>query len=138
MSKKQKAALNALAEGIECGAQLRPQARGGLVKQARWNPDKHTYDCQTCALGAAAECAFMRRGMDEFERLDLICYMTDYNAILALYDVKERESERSIILEDQDVISQGEPDAIATLIYRLNDQLEWSRERIAAFLRELE
>jgi len=52
--------------------------------------------------------------------------------------VKERESERSIILEDQDVISQGEPDAIATLIYRLNDQLEWSRERIAAFLRELE
>lgn len=138
LGKKQKAALNALADGIECGAKLRPhQATGGLFKSIGFELGQRVYG--TCALGAAAECALFKQGVtDETERKYKICSFTDYGDILALYGLKDRTADQPIKVGDSEVVMDCEGDAISTLIYRLNDQDGWERERIAAFLRECE
>jgi hypothetical protein len=141
MSKKMKAALNALADGIECGAKLRPQVFGGLWK-SKYVQQSATLTYGTCALGAAVECALRREGVSEDEIPQRVAGSTDYSQILALYGLKDRSADCDLRVRNQDedylVIDNGENDTIATLIYRLNDQLEWTREQIAAFLRDLE
>ena len=140
LNKKQKAALNALADGIECGAKLRPQqATGGLFKSVDYDKKTMQYIYGTCALGAAAECALVKLGVtDEIVRKHKIQGMGDYDEILALYGLEDRRADRIIKVEETSIVDEDEGQAISTLIYRLNDQQGWERERIAAFLRECE
>lgn len=143
MGKKTKAALNALAEGIECGAKLRPQVTGGLARSVTIEPredGRRNYTYGTCALGAALDCALRKQGLDEQAALQKIRELNDYDAILQLYDLQDRTATRQIVLDTHDVplLEKGETQAFSTLIWRLNDTLNWERERIAQFLRDAE
>jgi len=136
MGKKQKAALNALAEGIECGAKLRPQCQMGLMQ-----PIDREQNYGSCALGAAAECALVKQGVQiDASAIELI-RQTGYDEILAAYGVMNRVGLNYITVEDgrgnQVRVADDNAD-IAGLIWHLNDWQLWTRERIAAFLRELE
>ena len=139
MSKKLKTAIHALADGIECGAKLRPQCIGSLMKCVGSEAGTLVYG--SCALGAAAECKIRAivQDMPEATLKAKVQGITKYSDILAMYGVQDRSADRTIAVEgDFNIVSNGEPDAISTLIYRLNDQREWTREQIAAFLRDLD
>lgn len=131
MGKKQKAALNALADGIECGAKLRPQTWETLFQY-----DAETDGYASCALGAAWECALLKQG----KSIDFDCYSgignVDYGDILTAYGVVNRNMDRLIEIDEQWVADTRSD--ISGLIWGLNDRLEWSREHIAQFLRDLE
>ena len=131
-----KAAINALADGIECGAKLRPQVLGSLCESARNEAGAYVYG--SCALGAAYECALMKDGKSEAQRIADMRAQSDYDEILALYGVVDRTADQLNTLEDCGITWEGESQAVSSTIYRLNDLLGWSREKIAAFLRELE
>jgi len=138
MNKKQKAALNALADGIECGAKLHPQTCGALVHESGYVDETITF--KTCALGAALECAWVKEGkaltpgtLETFRRVE-------YDTIMQIYGVDNRKLEHRIVVEDCDgekLTIDSDPDVVG-LIWQLNDRANWKREQIAAFLRDLE
>lgn len=138
LGKKQKAALNALADGIECGAKLRPQAQGNLVKYMGMENEKDTYG--TCALGAALECHWVQNGMVLNEETEKAFRSTEYDTILSIYGVQNRAMEKRIQVRDidGDLYSLTMDADICGLIWQLNDKALWTREQIAAFLRECE
>lgn len=137
MGKKMKAAINALADGIECGAQLRPQARGNLARTT-FNGEQTAY--QTCALGAALECQWVKNGMQLNEETEKAFRSTEYDAILGIYGVNNRQLEQQIEVKqvDGDMYRVTSDADICGLIWQLNDKALWTREQIAAFLREAE
>lgn len=134
MGKKQKAALNALADGIECGAQLHPQSLGNLAVEDFSSGEQVL---KTCALGAALEYVWVKQGktlnadtLREFRS-------TSYDAILELYGVPNEQIGFNRIVEIDGCAFKDEAD-ISTIIWNLNDQVLKSREEIAAILRTLE
>lgn len=130
LSVKQKEALSRLADGIECGAKLRPQTFERLFGRL----DSETYG--SCAMGAAWECAVIARGeIIEFEDY-LYPSSIEYGDILKTYGVTNSAQMKTIMIEDKEITDQWA--GIDDVIYRLNDWLLWSRERIAQFLREVE
>lgn len=139
MSKKQKAALNALADGIECGAKLHPQARTSLLQEDMDGT------LRTCALGSALACQWAKEGR-EIGGFDTESYQafvkTGYDDILALYGVKNKSNLRLIRVQsgksEKLEMVADEYMYVADLIWHLNDWVRWDREQIAAFLRELE
>lgn len=139
MSKKQKAALNALADGIECGAKLHPQARTSVLQEDMDGT------LRTCALGAALACQWAKDGR-EIEGFMTESYRaftkTSYDDILALYGVENKSGLNLIrVHPDKSEVLEMVADEymyVADLIWHLNDWTRWSREQIAAFLRELE
>jgi hypothetical protein len=62
LGKKAKAAINALADGIECGAKLHPEGIGALAT----HPYGDETQLQTCALGAGND---RRLAVDAGEQL---------------------------------------------------------------------
>lgn len=138
LSQKMKAALNALADGIDCGAKYHPQVIGALLKPIL-DTEMNDWTFGTCALGAAYECALRNNGeTDENEIKRALNRCNDYNDILAHYGLQDRGSVQPITLENA-ILSEGKgSDSLCTVIYGLNDRLGWSRERIAQFLRDAE
>lgn len=138
MGKKQKAALNALADGIECGAKLRPQAQGSLLKYIEMVDGTDCYG--TCALGAALECRWMQNGTVLNEETEKAFRSTEYDTILSIYGVQNRAMEKRIQVRDVDgnLYSITMDADVSGLIWQLNDKALWTREQIAAFLRECE
>lgn len=151
LGKKQKAALNALADGIECGAALIPrQSSGSLLSFQGMEDGGDVYG--VCALGAALACAWNKQGKplptlenksawDEFRS-------TGYNDILGAYGVENKtglnliqrpqlEPEVNPKTTDYLRVVDGDND-LAELIWHLNDWLHWTPKRIADFLRSAE
>lgn len=131
MNKKQKAALNALADGIECGAQLHPQAVGNLAA------DYEDAGYATCALGAALECLWVKQGKTLNAETVKAFRSTSYDAILEAYGVPTTQIGVKRIVEIDGREFKDEAD-ISTIIWNLNDHALKSREEIAAILRTLE
>lgn len=139
MGKKQKAALNALADGIECGAKLHPQAQTSILMEDM------TGTLKTCALGAALACQWAKEGR-EIGKYDTESFTqfgkTSYDEILALYGVENKTGLNLIrvqhAIRDEREMVADEYHSVADFIWHLNDWAHWSREQIAAFLRELE
>lgn len=135
LSAKQREALARLADGIECGAKLRPQAHNKLFAKIQGNPDSKP-EYWSCALGAALECAVIKQGKEfvpaDYDSLGLV----DYDDILKMYGVTTQATMITLDIEGKEI---ADPDtSVDDVIYRLNDWLHWSREKIAQFLREVE
>jgi hypothetical protein len=132
MGKKMKAAINALADGIECGAKLRPQATGNLAKTSE--------GIRTCALGAALECQWIKQGKQLNLNTAAEFKSAKYDDILLEYGIVNRPLERLIVVRDvdEDQFTVSRDADICGLIWQLNDKALWTREQIAAFLRDLE
>lgn len=134
LSAKQKEALNRLADGIECGAKLRPQTQKKLIGILDDDNGENVYG--SCALGAAWECAQIEQGLEvnlsEAASLGRINYLE----ILKAYGVTTQAKMKTVFIEDREITDANA--GVDDLIIRLNDWLLWSRERIAQFLREVE
>lgn len=135
LTPKQYAAIQHLADGIECGAAIRPQAIGKFFEPTE------NGQVTSCALGAAWECAmiekrgaeaitpaFLQEGIDEPD--------FTMESVLKLYGFKSRARMIEQSYEGQKLCTDFT--GLSVLILRLNDDFKWSRERIAQFLREIE
>lgn len=135
LGKKQYAAIQRLAAGIECGAAIRPQAIG------------HFYDSSkdgqftSCALGAAWECAMIdKHGAEVVTPNYLRDSMEDpyfsMNTIVEIYGFRTNVDMIETFIENRRLC--GEFTHLSMIIVKLNDEWKWSREQIAQFLREIE
>lgn len=129
LSAGQREALGRLADGIECGAKLRPQGFTALFHATS------TGQYASCALGAAYECALIEQGIQVKPQSLAETLDTSYRHILKCFGVTTR-AEIADVEIDGDPIAY-ETDGIEEVIIRLNDSRRWSREKIAAFLREV-
>lgn len=143
MGKKQKAAINALADGIECGAKLHPQVTAQLAGNVGTDTQ---FQWGTCALGAAAVCKLAQDAPLTDDRMKEIRDFS-HDQILGLYGLKDDpSSDRRIKIDFEkyhgvaglfsESISPGTP--LAEIVWHLNDWYKMSRENIAQFLRDLE
>lgn len=130
LSDKQRAALARLADGIECGAKLRPQVHNKLFD---WVSNE---DFGSCAIGAALECAKIEQEGEFDPNRYVGLGSNDYGDVLAMYGVTTTAQMKTVVIEDKEITDKDA--GVDDLIYRLNDWLLWSRERIAQFLREVE
>lgn len=137
LSEHQKAALKALAEGIECGAALRPQGIEQLF--SRIVPETYTEDepqqYASCALGAAWECHMIKTGKSVDLDCDVGIGKIDYDDILKAYGVNISLKTIPIMV---DGVAIQERISVIELIWHMNDFLKFTRERIAQVLREAE
>lgn len=143
MSKKLKTAINALADGVECGAKLHPQATAQLAGNVGTD---EVFQWGTCALGAAVVCKLAQDGPLTDEQMKSIRNFS-HDQILALYGLEADPSADRVVIIDFEkyegssdifsgAISPGTP--LGEIIWHLNDWYRMSREDIARFLRDLE
>lgn len=130
LSAGQREALKRLADGIECGAKLRPQGFTAL-----FHVTSEPGVIASCALGAALECNMVERGIEVFPQSLAETFDTSYSAILKLYGVTTKAEISDVEINNEPIAF--ETDTIYEIIIRLNDTRRWSREKIAAFLREV-
>src|SRR5258705_13259811 len=136
MTKKQKTAINALADGIECGAKLRPQCRAGLMRIVDEDQNEKTGMFGSCALGAAYECALIKKGIKIDREVIYAIIRMSFDDILKEYGVTNRVGLNYIEVETDlgDMRRVADQDAdVSALIWRLNDWMNWTREQIAQF-----
>lgn len=126
LSAGQREALKRLADGIECGAKLRPQGFNDLFHATS------TGEPASCALGAALECSLIEQGVDVNPNT---LRETEYSTILKQYGVTTQAQIIDVELNGEAIAYES--DDITNVILRLNDSRRWSREQIAAFLREV-
>lgn len=134
LTTQQKAALNALADGIECGAALRPQGFEQMFMQ-----DYEPMQIKTCALGAAYECKLAEQGKNDFNGISreelLRLNKTPYVDVLKMYGVENHETAARW---DVNADNGFDPEtSLVIVIWALNDRFKWTREAIAAWLRTL-
>lgn len=130
LSAGQREALKRLADGIECGAKLRPQGFTALFHTTA------TGEIASCALGAALECKMIEQGVEVKPKSLGETIDTSYPAILKQYGVTTQAQIIDVELNECEPVA-FESDNIYDVIIRLNDSRRWSREKIAAFLREV-
>lgn len=136
LSTKQYAAIQRLADGIECGAKIRPQTTKMFFDELGENRQ-----LASCALGAAWECAMIDKyGADIVTPQYLHGSIADerfsMESVLATYGFKSTAKMIETHLEGRNLCNEFT--YLSSLIVRLNDDFGWSRERIAEFLREVE
>ena len=144
MGKKMKTAVNALADGIECGAKLHPRVEGKLAGRFGYD-DEPEFKWGTCALGAAAVC-YRAKTEPITDAVLKDIKNTNHSSILALYSVPDRSIENMVEIDfakypgKKNGFSGKVLDGytISEMIWRLNDWYHMSREDIARFLRDLE
>lgn len=130
LSAGQREALKRLADGIECSAKLRPQGFTAL-----FHVTSEPGIIASCALGAAYECSLIEQGV-EFKPASLAESIdTSYTTILKCYGVTTRAAIADVEINGEPIAFES--DGIDDVIIRLNDSRRWSREKIAAFLREV-
>lgn len=130
LSAGQREALKRLADGIECGAKLRPQGFEALFQL------KSDYQYASCALGAAWECKLVKKGVEitsEYIRMEQDYWLN--SAVLESYGVTTKAQMIDVEIDGKPI--SFEMDKIDDVIIRLNDIRRWSREEIAQFLREV-
>lgn len=130
LSAGQREALKRLADGIECGAKLRPQGFEALFQL------KSDYQYASCALGAAWECELVKKGVEitsEYIRMEQDDWFN--SAVLESYGVTTKAQMIDVEIDGEAIAF--EMDEIDDVIIRLNDHRRWTREQIAAFLREV-
>lgn len=130
LSAGQREALKRLADGIECGAKLRPQGFTELF------PITSSSKYASCALGAAWECKLIGQGLeltpsiiDQSENTLCHCQILESYGVTTKAQIIDVEIDGESIAFDSDEIDD--------VIIRLNDSRRWTREQIAAFLREV-
>lgn len=131
LSAGQREALKRLADGIECGAKLRPQGFSAL-----FHVTSEPGVIASCALGAALECKMIEQGVEVKPESLGETIDTSYSAILKQYGVTTQAQIIDVELNECEPVA-FESDNIYDVIIRLNDSRRWSREQIAAFLREV-
>lgn len=138
---EQKAAINALADGIECGAKLRPQTQGAAFRVI---PLDEAEQICSCALGAALECHLNSVGitidLSDREKLQTLAE-TRHSEILTFYGVENQHIEHAFWVDTPNGYVEryafNESESLSGIVWRMNDYLYWTREEIAAWLRQL-
>lgn len=143
LSIEQKAAINALADDMECGAKLHPKATGTLFHLEPLGVG-NSLQVSTCALGAAHACRMQREGTPIPTVIDLRSEFSwdgqNAETVLESYGIEDRtpDNERYIELPDGEPYHIPGLNPLSVIIWTLNDQFDASREFIAAWLRTLE
>lgn len=134
------ASIHRLADGIECGAKLRPQTQGTAF---RFMPLNETEVLCSCALGAALECHLVNQGITiDFKDPDKMQAVADtrHSEILEFYGVENQHITHAFWIDGNDAHESymfHDSETLSGIIWRLNDYLYWTREEIAAWLRQL-
>lgn len=140
----QKAAITALADDMECGAKLHPKGTGILFQSTHLGVG-NGWQVHTCALGAAYACRVQRElgsvpTILENPR-DIGTWNTmSADGIMALYGIEDNYPDHRYNIPFPDGSKYKTPTNVplSEIIWTMNDQLDMSREQIAAWLRTLE
>lgn len=137
LTEQEIASIHRLADGIECGAKLRPQTQG---KSFGFN---EADEICSCALGAAMECHLNAQGitldLKDPDKMQTVAE-TRPSEILELYGVENQHIADAFWIDgnsDHESYMFHEFESLSGIIWRLNDYLYWTREEIAAWLRQL-
>lgn len=137
LTEQQIASIHKLADGIECGAKIRPQAQGASF---RIMPLDKTDQLCSCALGAALECHLNNQGITldigDRETLQSLAEIK-HSAILEFYGVENQHITHAFWIKDDVEYLFSEAERLSGIIWRMNDYLYWTREQIADWLRQL-
>lgn len=137
LTEQEIASIHKLADGIECGAKLRPQTQGAPF---RFIPLNDTEVLCSCALGAALECHLNSQGITlDLKDTDKMQAVADtrHSVILELYGVENQHITHAFWIDDPEPYMFHDSETLSGIIWRLNDYLYWTREEIAAWLRQL-
>lgn len=141
LTEQEIASIHKLADGIECGAKLRPQTQGQAF---RFMPLNETEVLCSCALGAALECHLNSLGvtldLKDPDKLQAAAE-TPHSKIMELYGVENQHITHAFWIDEHNGHVErymfNESESLSGIIWRLNDYLYWTREEIAAWLRQL-
>lgn len=137
LTEQQITSIHKLADGIECGAKIRPQTQGASF---RIMPLDRTYQLCSCALGAALECHLNSVGITvdttDKEKLQTLAE-TKHSAILEFYGVENQHITHAFWIKGEVEYLFSETETLSGIIWRMNDYLYWTREQIADWLRQL-